>query len=153
MIADLGYRTDAVDTPTAARARGGRVPAGEAFGDGAAESDGPRDRFGEAGAQPGDGSAGGPLDSSGRAADDSTREPFGTDPTAPRSRARDEALGRLTGIRTTPSYVLDARRRARTGELHYIDHPLYGILFIVTEAPPAEEDDASQADGELEPAA
>lgn len=55
-------------------------------------------------------------------------------------------------ISIEPSYVLETRRRARTGELHYIDHPLFGVLMLVTEAPedpeapdPADTDENSLA--------
>lgn len=63
----------------------------------------------------------------------------------------------LTEIRTAPTYVLDTRRRVpRTGELHYIDHPLFGMLFIVTDAPEEPEQTETPEDTEgagLEPAA
>ncbi len=72
--------------------------------------------------------------------------------TRSRTRARSDAAG-LSEIRTVPSYVLDTRRRARTGELHYIDHPLLGILFSVTEAPEEPEEESEPADDELSPAA
>jgi hypothetical protein len=28
-----------------------------------------------------------------------------------------------------------AERRARSGELHYVDHPMFGLLFLISPAP------------------
>jgi hypothetical protein len=60
------------------------------------------------------------------------------------------------GVRTftgPPSYRLQTERNAiRSGELHYIDHPMFGLLVLVTRA--AETDEAQNNDGgELAPAA
>lgn len=47
----------------------------------------------------------------------------------------------LGEISTTPRYPLRAQRRLRSGELHYIDHPMFGVLVLVTpeERPPETE--------------
>jgi hypothetical protein len=41
-------------------------------------------------------------------------------------------------------YRMIAQRRARSGELHYVDHPMFGLLFLITPAPeevaPVEDD-------------
>jgi len=49
-----------------------------------------------------------------------------------------------------PRYVLNTQRRARSGELHYIDHPLFGVLVLVTPEPEADDSDAAE---DLTPAA
>lgn len=66
------------------------------------------------------------------------------------ARGPGSAFGGLAEISTTPSYVLDTRRRVtRMNELHYIDHPLFGLLVLITEAP----EEPEQSDDELTPAA
>jgi hypothetical protein len=43
-------------------------------------------------------------------------------------------------------YRMSAQRRARSGELHYVDHPMFGLLFLISPAPeenaPVEDDTA-----------
>jgi hypothetical protein len=38
-------------------------------------------------------------------------------------------------VPTMTKYRMVAQRRARSGELHYIDHPLFGLLFLISPAP------------------
>tara|TARA_B100000029_G_C17594218_1_gene963535 strand:- start:2106 stop:3110 length:1005 start_codon:yes stop_codon:yes gene_type:complete len=45
----------------------------------------------------------------------------------------------LENITLTPAHELRATRRARSGELHYFDHPAFGILVSVEPAPPEPE--------------
>lgn len=45
----------------------------------------------------------------------------------------------LTEFRIRPRYRLQEQRRARSGELHYIDHPMFGVLVLVTPEPEEEE--------------
>ena len=35
-----------------------------------------------------------------------------------------------------PRFTLTAERQARSGELHYFDHPAFGLLVKVTPLPP-----------------
>lgn len=130
VIVDLRYRTAAFENLEPASAPGDPADPGD-----------PRN--------PGD-----PADPADRADPGNRADPL--DPGAlearSRTRARSDAAG-LSEIRTAPSYVLDTRRRARTGELHYIDHPLLGILFSVTEAPEEPDEESEPADDELSPAA
>jgi hypothetical protein len=45
---------------------------------------------------------------------------------------------------TTPRYALETQRRLRSGELHYIDHPMFGVIVLVTPAPePVESESES----------
>lgn len=56
----------------------------------------------------------------------------------------------LGEVSTIPRYALETQRRLRSGELHYIDHPMFGVLVLVTPAPePAE----SESEDGLRPAA
>lgn len=56
----------------------------------------------------------------------------------------------LAELALQPRYRMVEQRRARSGELHYIDHPLFGLLFLITPAPA----EAPVGDtGNLEPAA
>jgi len=49
------------------------------------------------------------------------------------------ALGELS---LGPSYrMAEARRVVRSGELHYVDHPMFGLLFKISPAPVEETDD------------
>jgi hypothetical protein len=41
----------------------------------------------------------------------------------------------LAELALQPRYRMIEQRRARSGELHYIDHPLFGLLFLITPAP------------------
>jgi hypothetical protein len=43
------------------------------------------------------------------------------------------ALAELAPLGT--KYRMVAQRRARSGELHYVDHPMFGLLFLVSPAP------------------
>jgi hypothetical protein len=45
----------------------------------------------------------------------------------------------LSEVPLQTRYLLVDQRRVRSGELHYIDHPLFGVLVLVTPAPQAEE--------------
>jgi Peptidoglycan-binding protein, CsiV len=56
----------------------------------------------------------------------------------------------LTEFDVIPRYHLVEQRRARSGELHYIDHPMFGLLFLIT---PVREDDPGASDAEQLPAA
>ena len=49
-----------------------------------------------------------------------------------------------------PRYTLHADRQTRSGELHYFDHPAFGLLVLVTPLPP---DAAPLAPRGVEPAA
>jgi hypothetical protein len=42
------------------------------------------------------------------------------------------ASGELTELPIAPRYHLDAERTTRSGELHYFDHPAFGVLIKVT---------------------
>ena len=43
-----------------------------------------------------------------------------------------------------PRYSLHAERRLRSGELHYIDHPAFGVLIQIRPQPTAKPQDAAQ---------
>jgi hypothetical protein len=53
-------------------------------------------------------------------------------------------LAELTPLGT--KYRMVAQRRARSGELHYVDHPMFGLLFLISPAPeenvPVDDDTA-----------
>jgi hypothetical protein len=54
------------------------------------------------------------------------------------------ALAELAPLGT--KYRMVAQRRARSGELHYVDHPMFGLLFLISPVPEEEvpvEDDTS----------
>lgn len=54
------------------------------------------------------------------------------------------ALGLAELAPTGTKYRMIAQRRARSGELHYVDHPMFGLLFLISPAPEEEvpvEDD------------
>lgn len=60
----------------------------------------------------------------------------------------------LSELRLPQRYVMHQQRRARSGELHYIDHPMFGLLFLITPAPEEQEEEAEPSpDAELAPAA
>ena len=42
----------------------------------------------------------------------------------------------LTEVALAPRFTLTAERQARSGELHYFDHPAFGVLVKVTPLPP-----------------
>ena len=48
----------------------------------------------------------------------------------------------LGEVELQPRYTISTQRRARSGELHYIDHPLFGVLLRVTPEPESEERDS-----------
>ena len=54
----------------------------------------------------------------------------------------------LSEIRLPPRFDLNIQRLTRSGELHYFDHPAFGVLVLVTpevEEPVAEGDDLAPA--------
>jgi hypothetical protein len=55
----------------------------------------------------------------------------------------------LTELPLAPRYSLRAERQTRSGELHYFDHPAFGLLVVVTPLPP----DAVPVAPRAEPAA
>jgi hypothetical protein len=59
----------------------------------------------------------------------------------------------LTELELEPEFrMVEQRRVARSGELHYVDHPLFGLLFMISPAP--EEGEGVEDDtADLEPAA
>jgi len=69
----------------------------------------------------------------------------------------DAATGAQTSRKTLHQYRVRSHRRMRSGELHYLDHPLLGILVLVTrlegasappEPEPAAEPEAEWSDGQ-----
>jgi hypothetical protein len=75
---------------------------------------------------------------------------------APRSALPEDALANPAGLselHLPQQYVLHQQRRARSGELHYIDHPMFGLLFMIRPAPEEQEETEPSADAELAPAA
>jgi len=57
--------------------------------------------------------------------------------------------GRLEEITLPPRYELHIQRRTRSGEVHFFDHPAFGVLVVVRPAP--EEPETTEED--LAPAA
>jgi hypothetical protein len=57
---------------------------------------------------------------------------------------RPRGIDPSSGLPTTSTYRLQAHRRMRSGELHYIDHPAMGILILVTPFQPNPPDSDSQ---------
>jgi Peptidoglycan-binding protein, CsiV len=49
-------------------------------------------------------------------------------------------FGELAELRVAPRYRLVTGRQARSGELHYFDHPAFGVLVKITPAPEAPPD-------------
>lgn len=49
----------------------------------------------------------------------------------------------LSELVLRPRFRMQVQRRARSGEVHYIDHPYFGLIFLITPAPDEEpiEDD------------
>jgi Peptidoglycan-binding protein, CsiV len=41
-------------------------------------------------------------------------------------------VGGLTELPINPRYHLSAERSVRSGELHYFDHPAFGVLLKIT---------------------
>lgn len=68
---------------------------------------------------------------------------FATSATLGGPRTGSFALGEIP---SAPRYALETQRRLRSGELHYIDHPMFGVLVLVTPAPEPPE---TEADGAL----
>jgi hypothetical protein len=59
---------------------------------------------------------------------------FRAQPFADAGNAADPlALAELAPLGT--KYRMVAQRRARSGELHYVDHPMFGLLFLISPAP------------------
>jgi hypothetical protein len=56
----------------------------------------------------------------------------------------------LTELRLEPEFRMVEQRRARSGELHYVDHPLFGLLFMISPLP---EEDVEDDTADLKPAA
>ena len=46
----------------------------------------------------------------------------------------------LAEIDLRPRYAINTNRRARSGELHYIDHPAFGVIVLVTPEPEKAEE-------------
>ena len=62
----------------------------------------------------------------------------------PAGTLRLHVLGLAELAPTGTKYRMIAQRRARSGELHYVDHPMFGLLFLISPAPEEEvpvEDD------------
>ena len=57
-------------------------------------------------------------------------------PFAPERRADTFGSRELTEVSVAPRFTLTAERQARSGELHYFDHPAFGLLVKVTPLPP-----------------
>ena len=62
--------------------------------------------------------------------------------------AADSASGfaALSELALQPRYRMLDQRRARSGELHYVDHPMFGLLFMISPVPeetPVEDDTAN----------
>jgi hypothetical protein len=51
-------------------------------------------------------------------------------------RAPAAAPGDLTELPIAPRYHIDAERTTRSGEIHYFDHPAFGVLIKVTPVKP-----------------
>jgi hypothetical protein len=71
---------------------------------------------------------------------------YGEMPGTGAAAGQNESLG-LTELTLAPRYELNASRRTRRGELHYFDHPAFGVLVVVRPRP------APVAPGALPPAA
>ena len=71
------------------------------------------------------------------------------DPAAPEPVAVAGAGG-LAELPIKPRYHLTAERSARSGELHYFDHPAFGVLLKIT---PVRPDPNATAAGSTRPAA
>jgi hypothetical protein len=52
-------------------------------------------------------------------------------------------LAELGEIDLGPRYVLTAERQTRSGELHYFDHPAFGVLVMITPVPETPAPNAS----------
>jgi hypothetical protein len=46
-----------------------------------------------------------------------------------------DTLGFAELVPLGTAYRMVAQRRARSGELHYVDHPMFGLLFLISPAP------------------
>ncbi len=65
----------------------------------------------------------------------------------------DRTLARQTGFGDTeiPEFRLKTHRRMRSGELHYFDHPKFGVVALITPyapAPPTETDPPATKSGQ-----
>ncbi|PIE41250.1 MAG: hypothetical protein CSA49_04345 [Gammaproteobacteria bacterium] len=54
----------------------------------------------------------------------------------------------ITRYQSTRTGVLNESRRMRSGELHYLDHPLFGIVVKVTLYQPIQEKDSAETDND-----
>lgn len=63
-----------------------------------------------------------------------------------------EAAG-LGTVEVAPRYVMDQQRRVRSGELQYFDHPMFGLLLLITPAPQKPPEQPADGHEGLTPAA
>ncbi len=89
----------------------------------------------------GDGEARGDETSDSEAADD------GEDTTSATAEAMIPAVARGPDDEAMLSFPFRQSRRMRSGELHYLDHPLIGILVLVTPYEEDEDSDNGSGDG------
>ena len=59
------------------------------------------------------------------------------DGTAPAAPATEPVGNELREVALAPRYRLNTERQTRSGELHYFDHPAFGVLVRVTPVQPA----------------
>ena len=55
--------------------------------------------------------------------------------TAGTSSAEPDAPDTLSEVSLAPRYRLLTQRQMRSGELHYFDHPAFGVLVTITPVP------------------
>ena len=71
---------------------------------------------------------------------------FRAEPLAGSSAPAQDALALNELLPGGTKYRMVEQRRARSGELHYVDHPMFGLLFLISPAPeeaaPVEDDTA-----------
>lgn len=78
------------------------------------------------------------------------------DPSSGDQAAEAATQGDESGLGTVaiaPRYVMHQQRRVRSGELQYFDHPMFGLLFLITPAPKKPPEHPAENSGELTPAA
>jgi len=61
---------------------------------------------------------------------------------APAAETPDTMSYTLEELKLPPRYHLSAQRRTRRGELHYFDHPAFGVLVVIRPQPQQPEDPA-----------
>lgn len=135
---DLAYRVPGTGQASAALAESGAAPGAS--------------RAGQASPAPGEAAPGGPV-AGGVAGGFGANETFDRGGRFPMPAAPRAGRDALRAIELGPRYRLNAERRLRTGEVHYIDHPAFGVIIVVRPwEPPVVEttDDASEG---LRPAA